>query len=452
MTKHIAILGTLDTKGQEIAFLREAVCADGGDPLVVDTGVLGTPTISADVSRHRVAQAAGSSIAAVIEAGDKAHALIVMAEGTTSILQHLLDKGQLGGVLSIGGSRGTALGTQVMQNLPVGVPKLMVSTMASGRTPFGPYTGTKDVTIMPSVADILGVNAVTRPILANAAAAIVAMSRVGAPIQRGEMQTVAATMLGASTTLVEQICGLMAADDGQVIAFHAVGAGGRAMEELIGDGLFDGVFDVTPAEIAAWMADGPYSAGPDRMQAAGRRGIPQVVAPGGLDFIIEGPPETLPTKYAGRKTMRHTPTISLVRTSPEEMAKVARLMAERLAESAGPAAAILPLRGFSAFSIQGEPLHDPQSDGAFIKAFRKHASPAMQIVELDTHLNDPQVGETAVSLMRAMLPDRAAMKPRRNLREECSLSGREPVDSLDSPSEQCSHPHPAVEVCGSEGT
>jgi len=403
MTKHIAILGTLDTKGQEIAFLREAVRADGGDPLVVDTGVLGTPTISADVSRHRVAQAAGSSIAAVMEAGDKAHALIVMAEGTTSILQHLLDKGQLGGVLSIGGSRGTALGTQVMQNLPVGVPKLMVSTMASGRTPFGPYTGTKDVTIMPSVADILGVNAVTRPILANAAAAIVAMSRVGGVVRRGLRPALAASILGASTPLVEKILALMDSDGFQVIAFHAVGTGGRSMEELIDQGLFDGVFDVTPTELVGWVVEGPHSAGPDRMRAAGRMGIPQVIAPGGLDFIIEGPPDALPARYEGRKTMNHTPTITLVRTSPEELAEAAHVMADRLAQSTGPSAVVLPLRGFSRFGTDGQPLYDPKSDRAFVETFKAHVPNRVQVVQLDTDLNDQRVADTAVRLMGAML-------------------------------------------------
>lgn len=179
------------------------------------------------------------------------------------------------------------------------------------------------------------------------------------------------------------------------------------MEELVGEGLFDGVFDVSPGEISAWMAGGPHSAGPDRMKAAGRLGIPQVVAPGGLDFIIEGPPETVQTKYPGRKTMNHTPTITLVRTSAEEMTRVAKYMAERLAESAGPAAVILPLRGLSAFSTQGEPLHDPQSDGAFVETFRRRVPSSVRVVELDTHLNDPEVGEIAVSLMWDMLASRS---------------------------------------------
>lgn len=382
--------------------------ADGGAPLVVDTGVLGAPTCPADVSRHVVAQAAGSSIEALIKADDKSRALVIMAEGTKSILHELLIEGQLGGVLSIGGGRGTALGTQVMRSLPVGVPKLMVSTMASGRTPFGPYVGTRDVTLMHSVADLLGVNAVTRPVLANAAAAIVAMSRVGARIQREGVPTIAATMLGASTALVTQIHGLMETVDAQVVAFHAVGAGGCAMEELIGDGLFDAVFEVSPGEIAAWVAGGPHSAGPDRMKAAGRLGIPQVVAPGGVDFIIEGPPEGVRRAYPGRKTMNHTPTITLVRTSVKEIATVGKYMAERLAESAGPAAVILPLRGFSAFSIRGEPLYDPQSDAAFLEAFKRYVPPSVHVLELDTHLNDPKVGETAVRLMRDMLAGRVA--------------------------------------------
>ncbi|RPI51434.1 MAG: UPF0261 family protein [Chloroflexi bacterium] len=407
MRKRVVILGSLDTKGQEIDFLRGVLRDQGGDPLVLDTGVLGEPRTAADISRHQVARSAGTTIGAIIEAGDKARALVVMAEGTARILRQMLAQGELGGVLSIGGSRGTDLGSRVMQSLPVGLPKLMVSTLASGHNTFGPLVGTRDVTMMPAVADVMGVNLITRPILTNAAAAIAAMSRVGGPVDRREMRdegpVVAATMLGASTPLVEQIHHGMAALGCQVVAFHAVGPGGAAMEELVGEGLFDGVFDVTPAEMAAWVVRGPYAAGPERMHAAARMGLPQVVAPGGLDFIIEGPPDRLPERYRGRATMRHTSSITLVRTSPDELAQVALDMAARLAESSGPASAILPLCGFSAFGIEGQPLHHPVADHAFIETFKAHVPARVQVVELATHLNDPVVARTAVQLMHDML-------------------------------------------------
>jgi len=403
MIPYVVILGSLDTKGPEVDFLRERVRAEGGLPLVVDTGVLDGPTSPADVSRQQVAEAAGSSIEALIQRGDKAHALVTMAEGASVVLHSLLKEGRLGGVLSIGGSRGTALSTRAMQSLPVGVPKLMVSTMASGHNPFGPYVGTKDIALMHSVADVQGINAVTRPIFTNAAAAIVAMSRVGAPVQRGERRVLAASMLGVTTTLVGQIQALMERARGEVIAFHAVGTGGRSMEELIDSGVVEGVFDVTPGEMTALVVDGPFSAGPDRMRAAGRQGIPQVIAPGGLDFIIEGPVDELPARYRGRKTMVHTPTISLVRTSADEMARVARLIAGRLAESTGPAAVILPLRAFGWFSREGQPLYEPESDRAFVETFKAHAPAGVPLVELDTHLNDPEVGQVAVRLMKEML-------------------------------------------------
>ncbi len=405
MPRYVAILGTLDTKGAEIAFLRRTVRAEGGEPLVVDTGVLGEATVETDVTRHQVAEAADSSIEELIQGGDKSRALVVMAEGASRIVGQLFRDGQLGGVLSVGGSRGTALSTRVMQSLPVGVPKLMVSTMASGHNPFGPYVDTKDVTLMHSVADILGINAVTRPIFTNAAAAIVAMSRVGGPVRRGGKRVLAASMLGVSTVLVGQIQALMDPDLNEVIAFHSVGTGGRSMEELVEDGLIEGVFDITPGEMMQFLADGPFSAGPDRMKAAGRRGIPQVVAPGGLDFIIEGSLEQVPDKYQGRATMVHTPTITLVRTSPDEMAAVARLIAECLAESQGPSAAILPLHAFGWFAMKGQPLHDPAADRAFIETFRAHVPARVEVVELDTHLNDPEVGETAVRLMKEMLEE-----------------------------------------------
>jgi len=402
VTRYVVILGSLDTKGLEVDFLRQQVRAEGGAPLVVDTGVLPEPTTPADITRHDVAHAAGSSIEALIRQGDKTHALVTMAQGASTCLVKLFQEGQLGGVLSIGGSRGTALSTLVMQSLPVGLPKLMVSTMASGNNTFGPYVGTKDVTVMHSVADVQGVNAVTRRIFGNAAAAIVAMSRVGRPVQRGDKPILTASMLGVSTTLVSQIQSLLE-DENEVIAFHSVGTGGRAMEELIDSGLVAGVFDVSPGEITALLVDGPFSAGPERMRAAGRRGIPQVVAPGGLDFIIEGPVDDLPARYRGRKIMVHTPIISLVRTSADEMEQAARLIASRLAESGGPAAVILPLRAFGWFAREGQPLHDPESDRAFIETFRACVPAGVPLVELDTHLNDPAVGETAVRLMRDML-------------------------------------------------
>jgi uncharacterized protein (UPF0261 family) len=403
MARTVVILGSLDTKGQEVDFLRATVHAEGGQALVVDTGVLGEPTTFANITRHEVANAAGSSVEALIRQGDKAHALVTMAEGASVILRKLLQEGRLGGVLSIGGSRGTALSTRAMQSLPVGVPKLMVSTIASGQNAFGPYVGTKDITLMHSVADVQGLNAVTRPVFTNAAAAIVAMSRVGAPVHRGQKRVLTASMLGVSTVLVGQIQALMEQEDSEVIAFHSVGTGGRAMEEMIDSGVVEGVFDVTPGEMTALVVDGPFSAGPDRMRAASRQGIPQVVAPGGLDFIIEGSVEELPAKYQGRKVMVHTPTISLVRTSAEEMAMVACQIAERLAASSGPAAMILPLRAFGSFAERGQPIHDPASDRAFIEAFRAHAPASVEIIELDATLNDPLVGETAVRLMRDML-------------------------------------------------
>jgi uncharacterized protein (UPF0261 family) len=404
MAGFVVILGSLDTKGREVEFLRERVLVEGGAPLVLDTGVLGEPSIPADISRHEVARAGGSSIEEIIRVGNKSHALVVMASGASHLLKELLEKGQLGGVLSIGGSRGAALGTQVMQTLPIGVPKLMVTTMASGQNQFGPYVGTRDIAMMHSVADIQGINTITRPVFINAAAAITAMSKQAAQIQLNNPHVMAASMLGATTVLVGKIQELVEADGGEVVSFHAIGTGGRALEELVAvEGIVKGVFDITPSEIVQELAQSPFSAGPDRLKNAGQRGIPQVIAPGGLDFIIEGPPSTLPLKYQGRKVMQHTPVIMLVRTSKDELAAVGRIIAERVSSSRGPVAAILPLRGFGPFSMEGQPLYEPESDRAFISAFKQNVSSKVQIVEMDTHINDPQVAEIAVKLMRSML-------------------------------------------------
>ncbi|MEJ2710625.1 MAG: Tm-1-like ATP-binding domain-containing protein [Anaerolineales bacterium] len=403
MPRFIVILGSLDTKGREVDFIRQRVLAEGGAPFVIDTGVLDKATIPADITRQEVAAAGGSKLDAIIQKGDKAQALVVMAAGATHFVLDLLAQDKLGGVISIGGSRGTALSTRVMQSLPVGIPKLMVSTIASGANPFGPYVGTKDITLMHSVADIQGINAVTRAIFTNAAAAITAMGKVGAPIKRADKATFAASMLGVSTSLIGQIQALMDPEETDIIAFHAVGAGGRAMEELIQQNLFDGVFDVTPSEVLQDIVQGSCSAGPDRLRAAGRLGLPQVISTGGIDFIIEGPLEDLPARYSNRKIMKHTPTITLVRTSAEEMSVLARTLAERLDESNGPVAVILPLQAFGWFSMHGRPLHDPESDQAFVDTLKKYLNPHVELIELDTHLNDPLVAETAVEFIRICL-------------------------------------------------
>lgn len=403
MAPYVVILGSLDTKGTEVAFLRRCVEEEGGYPFVVDTGVLAEATVPADVGREDVAAAAGTTIAALIAAGDKSAALEQMATGATHIVLSLLRQGHLGGVLSLGGSRGTGLSTRVMQALPVGVPKLMISTMASGQNRFDPYVGTKDVTLMHSVADVQGINPVTRPIFRNAAAAITAMSRTGHPLQPGTVPAYGASMLGASTALLGQIEELLDPDAEQLVAFHATGTGGRALEELIEQGIFQGVFEVTPAEVLQQLVGSPFTAGAERMLAAAQAGLPQVVAPGGLDFIIAaGPPESLPARYRARKLMAHTPTITIVRTSAEEMAAVARLIAERLAAATGPAAFILPTHAYSCFALPGQPLHDPESDRAFATVLEKHLPPAVELVKLETDLNDPLVARTAVDLMRAL--------------------------------------------------
>jgi uncharacterized protein (UPF0261 family) len=403
MPRFIVILGSLDTKGLEVDFIRHQVLAEGGTPLVIDTGVLDEATIPADITREEVAAAGGSSLQTIVKKADKAKALVIMASGATHFVLDLLAKDKLGGVLSIGGSRGTALSTQVMQSLPVGIPKLMVSTIASGSNHFGPYVGTKDVTLMHSVADIQGLNAITRSIFTNAATAITAMGKAGRPVMRSNKPTFAASMLGVSNSLVSQIQTQMDPEKTEIIAFHAIGTGGKAMEELIEQNLFDGVFDVTPSEVLQHIVQSSCSAGPNRLKAAGKMGLPQVVATGGIDFIIEGALEDLPACYSSRKIMKHTPTITLVRTSAEEMRILARILAERLAESNGPSALILPLQAFGWFSMVGCPLHDPESDQAFIETIKKHLDPRVELIEIDTHLNDPVVADTSVEFISRFL-------------------------------------------------
>ncbi|MFN2291930.1 MAG: Tm-1-like ATP-binding domain-containing protein [Anaerolineae bacterium] len=403
MSKPIAIIGTLDTKGNEVAYLRDQVQSRGAQVWIVDPGVLGEPAIKADFAREQVARAGGGELTALIAEGDKGAAMQTMIDGTRAIVVGLYARGELGGVLAVGGGQGTAIGTAAMQALPIGVPKVMVSTMASGQNVFEPYVGTSDVTLMHSVADILGLNAITRKIFANAAAAVVAMAEASETVEEGDRPVLGATMLGLTTPCVLQAKNLLDAAGYELVAFHPNGTGGRSMERLIEQGLIEGVLDISTQELTGHVCQGLFDAGPDRLTAAGRQGIPQVIAPGGTDYVVLGPLNSLSAEQQSRPLIVHNPNITLVRTAPDEMAKIGRLMARRLNEARGPAAILVPLGGFSFSDRPGHAFYDPESDAALIEALQADLAPSVKLRLIEAHINDAVFAAAVVEELREFM-------------------------------------------------
>jgi uncharacterized protein (UPF0261 family) len=403
MPKTIAIIGTLDTKGQEVAFLRDWIQAKGHRVCIIDPGVLGQPTIEADVTRHQVARAGGAELADLIAEGDKGCAMRAMMDGTRAIVAQLYTAGKLDGVLAVGGGQGTAIGTAAMQTLPIGVPKLMVSTITSGPRIFEPYVGTTDMTLMHSVADIAGLNAITRRVFTNAAAAVVGMAEVSGAIEQSSRRVVGTTMLGLTTPCVLHARECLEGWGYEVVTFHPNGTGGRCLERLVDEGLIQGVMDLSLQELTGYVCHGLFDAGPDRMKAAARRGLPEVIVPGGTDYIVLGPMSWLTDEQHNRPLIVHNPNITLVRTSKDEMAQIGQLMAQRLKESQGPAAVLIPTRGFSYSDRPGHPFYDPEADTALVAALEANLSSRVELLKIDAHVNDTTFAEAAAAKMRELM-------------------------------------------------
>ncbi|MFC9974169.1 Tm-1-like ATP-binding domain-containing protein [Spirillospora sp. NPDC127200] len=392
----VVLVGTLDTKGPEYAWLRDRLRDLGCEVVLVDVGVQADAEVAADVTADRVARAAGTDLAALRAAGDRGAAVTAMGEGAAAVLAGLYTEGRADAVLAVGGSGGSSIAARAVRDLPVGLPKLIVSTMASGDV--SPYVGAKDVTITYSVVDIAGLNRVSRTVLGNAAAAAAGMAQAHAAGQESadDRPLVAASMFGVTTPAVDAARGRLEELGYEVLVFHATGSGGRALEALVDSGMVAGVLDLTTTELADDLVGGVLSAGPDRLTAAGRAGVPQVVAPGALDMVNFGPLETVPDAFKGRDLYVHNPTVTLMRTTPEEMAELGRRLAAKLAAATGPTALFVPLRGVSALDAEGMPFHDPEADGA---AFAEMGEGE----RLDLHINDPAFGRAMAERLHEMI-------------------------------------------------
>jgi uncharacterized protein (UPF0261 family) len=403
MSGTILVIGTLDTKAVEFEYVRDLIAARGHATILLDAGV-DEPKLAPDVTSARVATAGGSSIEALRAAHDRATALDVMCRGARAVALELLAQGRFDGVISLGGSGGTAIATSAMKALPVGMPKVMVSTMASGDV--SAYVDVKDITMMYSVVDVAGLNRLSRRILANAAGAVCGMVEQEIPAAE-DHPLLGATMFGVTTPCVTRVRETLEGAGFEVLVFHAVGSGGRAMEALIADGFITGVADVTTTEWCDELIGGVLSAGPERLDAAGRAGIPQVVSVGALDMCNFGAIDTVPAKFKDRNLYKHNPQVTLMRTTPGENAELGRIIARKLNAATGPTALFLPLRGVSMIDAEGMPFWSPEADAALFDAIRANLDRSkVELVELDLHVNDDAFADAMTDRLRAMLAAR----------------------------------------------
>ena len=394
----VVLAGTLDTKGHEYAFLCDRVREHGVNVLLVDVGVY-APQVEPDISREEVARAAGEDARALAESGDRGRATAAMGRGAAALLLTLHEQGRLQGVLGLGGSGGSSIVTTAMRALPLGVPKLMVSTVASGDT--RPYVGAVDVTMMYSVVDIAGINSVSARILSNAAGAIAGMVHATVPPLE-HRPLIGASMFGVTTPGVTRARERLEELGYEVLVFHATGTGGQSMENLVAGGFLAGVLDVTTTELADHLVGGVLTAGPDRLEAAGAAGVPQVVSLGALDMVNFGPRETVPERFEGRNLYVHNPTITLMRTTPEECRELGRQVGAKLSAATGPTALFVPRRGVSMIAVEGQPFHDPAADQALFGGLSETAA-EVEIHELDLDVNDERFALAMANRLHEMI-------------------------------------------------
>ena len=401
MAKTVVIVGTLDTKGEEFAFLKGRIEAAKVNAFVVDVGVMGRPGFEPDIEREEIARAGGSDLAHLASGEHKDDAMQTMAAGLAVVVRDLYDEGKLDGIIGMGGTGSTSVVTTAMRTLPVGVPKVMVSTVGGANV--SPYAGSKDITFMPSVVDVAGINRISRTIFANAAGAIAGMVSAEQPRAVEERPLVTASMFGNTTTAVNHAQGIVEGRGYEVLVFHATGTGGRTMESLIADGYIAGSMDITTTELADTVCGGLFDAGPDRCLAASRAGIPAVVVPGCVDMANFGSIETVPERYRDRNLYRWNPDITLLRTNVEENIRIGEMLAAAVNEAVAPVTILLPLKGVSMLDSEGGPFWDPGADGACFDAIRSNLRPDIPVIELEDNINDPTFSGRVAQTLLAML-------------------------------------------------
>ena len=399
--KVVAIVGALDTKAQEYAFLKSEIEKRGHETFVINVGVLGEPPFKPDVTAEEVALAGGTPLTGLIEKRDRGVAMEVMTRGAAIVSKKYFEAGKFAAMVSMGGGGGTVTGTSAMRVLPVGTPKLMMSTVASGDT--SAYVGTTDITMMPAIVDVSGLNQISRRIIANAAGAICGMVEAEIEQPVDEKPLIAATMFGNTTRAVDHARSIMEANGYEVLVFHATGTGGRTMEMITANGYFAGVLDITTTEWADELCGGVLSAGSARLEAAITAGIPQVVTPACIDMCNFWAPETIPAKYKDRKFYHWNPNVTLMRTTPEENFRMGEIFAEKLNEATSPVAVYVPMKGFSEVDAPGQPFWWPEADQAFLEGLQKHLRKDIEVHVLDMNVNDPEFSSAVANRLLEML-------------------------------------------------
>jgi uncharacterized protein (UPF0261 family) len=400
MPKPVVIVGALDTKGAEFAFVRDLIAARGLETILVDFGVLADPTVHPNVAADAVARAGGSSLAELRAGKDKAFAMETMASGLAKVVRELYDADRLGGILGMAGSGGTSIATRAMRALPIGVPKVMASTVAGGDV--SAYVGTSDITMLPTVVDVAGFNSFSRQVYANAAGAIAGMVSQELPAAESK-PLITASMFGNTTACVSRAQKALEGQGYEVLVFHATGNGGKTMESLIDSGFISASLDLTTTEMADFVCGGVMSAGPERMLAAARAGVPAVLAPGCVDMVNFWGIETVPQKYQQRNLYKWNPNVTLMRTTPEENVQIGKLIAAAANAATAPVAILLPLKGVSQLDSPGGQFWDPAADTACYDTIKANVKPGIPVIEMDCNINDPEFADKAVELLLEML-------------------------------------------------
>ncbi len=385
MSKTIALIGALDTKGAEYGFVKECIEARGHKTLLVDVGVLGEPVIAPDVTRQEVADAAGANLATLVADADRGRAVAAMSQGAAEILPKLYAAGKFDGVLAMGGTGGTSVACGAMRALPLGVPKVMVSTTAGGDV--SGYVGVRDIVMIPSIVDVAGVNKISRGVFAKAAGAICGMAEAVVP-EVEDKPLIVASMFGNTTPCVGKATEILEKAGYEVLVFHCTGTGGKTMESLIEDGQIAAALDITTTEWADGLVGGVFSAGPTRLDAAGKAGIPTIVTPACLDMVNFNAPDTVPAQFADRTFYEHNPNVTLMRTNVEECTELGKIIAEKLNAYTGPVTVLLPLKGISMIDLEGKPFHLPEANQALFDSLKANLRSDIPVVEMECDVND----------------------------------------------------------------
>jgi uncharacterized protein (UPF0261 family) len=395
-TETVALVGALDTKGKEYAYVKECIEARGFSALLIDIGTGGPPVIEADISRQEVADAAEIDLAALMQRQDRGESIAAMSRGVAALVPRLYAEGRIQAIMALGGSGGTFVACAAMRSLPIGIPKIMVSTVA-GEDVSG-YVGATDIVMVPSIVDVAGINRISRGVFAKAAGAVCGMIETLVP-DEDDKPLIAASMFGNTTQCVDQAKAILEQHGYEVLVFHATGTGGRTMESLIETGAIAGVLDITTTEWADELVGGVLTAGPSRLEAAAKHGVPAIVTPACLDMVNFWAPDTIPEQFQGRRFYQHNPNITLMRTSPEECVQLGRILAEKLNQSTGPVSVLIPLRGLSVIDAPDQPFWWPEADQALAAELESHLRSDIPVLKIDANVNDAAFAEACAATL-----------------------------------------------------